>query len=150
MIPPTIITWILLLFGLITCAPLLCIQFLLIRDPRGKTARDLVIGKDKDWRDDTHFLSAFGGSVADWTIFAPLFFLGTIGVLAGSVWGYILYAGAGAIMLYINVVLWFQEKKHVYPLVGPVAYYTYYWGDFVYWGIASILYAVIRLNGGVV
>ena len=147
MIPPTIITWILVLFGLITCAPLLFIQFRVIMDPHGRTVKDFVIGKDLDWRDETHLLSAIGGSRADWIVFAPLLVLGTIGVLIGSTWGYVLYAAAGAVMLYINVSLWYQEKKNVYPVVGPVAYYTYYWGDFVYWGAASVIYAMIRLNG---
>ena len=147
MLPPTLVTWILIIFGYITCGPLLYIQFLVMRDPGDKKVKDLVIGKDQDWHDETHFRSAKAGARADLFIFGPLLILGTVGVLLGTVWGYVVYAAAGAIMLYINVTLWFQEKENIYPLVGPFAYYTYYWGNFVYWGLASITYAVLRLNG---
>ncbi len=144
---PTVITAVLIVFGLITCGPLLYIQFLVMRDPQSRKVKDIVIGKDQDWHDPTHFRSAGGGARADLFIFGPLFVLGMAGVLLGLIWGYVLYAAAGAIMLYINVTLWFQEKQNIYPLVGPFAYYTYYWGNFVYWGTASVIYAVLRLSG---
>ena len=147
MIQLTFITWILLLFGLITNLPLLYVQFRVIMGPDRRDVKDLVIRKGMDWRDETHFRSAIGSSRADWLIFGPLFILGTCGVWRGSVWGYLLYAAAGAIMLYISITLWFQEKKYVYPSVGSVAYFTYYWGNFVYWGGLSFVYATLRLEG---
>ena len=39
------------------------------------------------------------------------------------------------------------EREYVYPAVGPLAYYTYIWGNFVYWGAATLIYALLRLNG---
>jgi hypothetical protein len=39
--------------------------------------------------------------LADWILFMPLFVAGIIGVLLGQVWGYVLFAVAGAIQLYI-------------------------------------------------
>ncbi len=87
MFPPTIITWILIISGLITCVPLLCTQFMFILNPHGKRVRDIVIGKDKDWRDETHFQSAIGGSRADWIVFAPPFIPGMAGVILGDPMG---------------------------------------------------------------
>jgi len=43
--------------------------------------------------------------------------------------------------------LWFFEKEYVYQAQGPLVYYTYWWGNFVYWGTAALIYAVLRLNG---
>jgi hypothetical protein len=147
MLQPTLVTWILVIFGLITCGPLLVAQLVMLLQPEGQRAKDLMIGKGEEWRDHTHFKSALALAWADWIVFTPVFVAGIIGVLLGQKWGYALYAVAGAIQLYINVFLWFFEREYVYPAVGPVAYYTYIWGDFVYWGAATLVYTLVRLNG---
>ena len=72
---------------------------------------------------------------------------GIIGMLLSKQWGFLLFAVSGAIQVYINTLLWFLEKEYVYPSKGPLKYYTYYWGNFIYWGTASFLYGVLRLNG---
>ncbi len=118
-------------------------------EPEGNKAKDILVGKDEEWRDKTHFKSSYGLAIADWFIFAPLFILGIIGILLSSYWGYLLFAVSGAIQLYMNVFLWFLEKEYVYPSMGPLKYYTYYWGNFIYWGAASLLYGIYRLNGHV-
>jgi hypothetical protein len=147
MLQPTLVTWILVIFGLITCCPLLYAQLVMLLQPQGQRAKDLMIGKGEDWRDRTHFKSALALAWADWLVFTPVFVAGIIGVLLGREWGYVLFAVAGAIQLYINVFLWFFEREYVYPAVGPVAYYTYIWGDFVYWGAATFVYSLLRLTG---
>jgi hypothetical protein len=144
---PTFVTWILLVFGWLTCGPLLYAQFVVLIQPHGQRAKELMMGKDQDWRDGTHFRSAVALAWADWLFFAPLFAVATIGVLLGRTWGYALFGAAGAVQLYVNLYLWFLERAYVYPAVGPVAYYTYIWGNFVYWGAASLAYAVLRLAG---
>ena len=147
MYQPTITTWILIVFGLITCFPLLLAQLVILIDPKGKKAKDILIGKGEEWRDKSHFKSAFSMAWADWLIFMPFFTLGIIGIFQSTYWGYLLFAVSGAIQLYINIFLWFFEKEYVYPSRGPLKYYTYYWGNFIYWGAASVLYGIYRLNG---
>ncbi len=58
MIQPTIITWVIAIFGAITFMPLLFAQFLMILKPHSQKTKDLIIDKGKDWRDKTHFRSA--------------------------------------------------------------------------------------------
>ena len=53
MYQPTLITWILILFGLITCLPLLVAQLIILLEPEGKRAKDILIGKGEEWRDKT-------------------------------------------------------------------------------------------------
>ena len=142
----TLITWILIIFGTITCIPLLIAQLIILFEPDGKRAKDILIGKGEEWRDKTHFKSAYSLAMVDWIIFAPLFILSVIGMLTGNLWGYLLFSVSGAIQLYINGFLWFFEKEYVYPSIGPLKYYTYYWGNFIYWGVASLLYGIARLN----
>jgi len=141
---PTIITWVLIIFRLITCCPLLYAQLIMIRKPHSEKAKELLIGKGEDWRDNSHFKSQQSLARTDWIIFTPIFIGGMIGIIFAENWGYILYALAGAIQLYINAFLWFFEKEYVYPAIGPAAYYTYYWGNFIYWGLAVVVYSTLR------
>jgi hypothetical protein len=147
MFQPTLVTWILIFFGLITCGPLLYAQLVVLLQPHSQKTRDLVIGKGEEWRDNTHFKSAVALAWADWIFFIPVWVAGIIGVLFGQVWGYALFGVAGAIQLYINIFLWFFEREYVYPAAGPLAYYTYLWGNFIYWGAATLIYSLLRLNG---
>jgi hypothetical protein len=126
MFEPTIVTWIIIIFGIITCGPLLYAQLIILLQPEGQKAKDILIGKGKEWRDRTHFKSAYAFALADWIFLLPAFVSGIIGVFLGEIWGYVLFAVAGKISLYINIFLWFFEKEDVYPSVGPLAYYTYF------------------------
>lgn len=146
MIEPTYATWILIIFGAVTLLPLFVAQLIMLFQPDSQKARDILIGTGEDWRDRTHYRSALGGAWADWILFMPLAVAGSVGVLLGHVWGYLLWASAGSISVYINIVLWFMEKEYVYPSRGLLRYYTYYWGFFVYWGIAALVYSVFRLS----
>ena len=146
MLEPTLITWILVVFGLLfVFLPMLFIQLLMVLRPRSQKTRDICIGKGEDWRDKTHFRMSFGVGWADLVIWLPLLAAGSIGVLMGQVWGYALWAASGAISVYINIILWFSEREYVYPTYGPLVYYTYFWGFFVYWGVAVVVYSVLRL-----
>ncbi len=144
---PTIVTWILVIFGATTLAPLFLIQLFLILKPNSQKIKDLIVAKGEDWRDETHFRSALGFAWADWLVVVPLLVSGSIGVILGYAWGYVLWGAAGSISLYTNIALWFLERKYVYPSRGALAYYSYYWGFFVYWGAIALAYSVIRLSG---
>ena len=147
MLEPTIVTWIIIIFGVITCGPLLYAQLVVLLHPGRQKAKDILIGKGEEWRDKTHFKSAYALAWADWIFLLPAFFAGIIGVLLGEIWGYVLFAVASSISLYINIFLWFFEREYVYPAVGPLAYYTYIWGNFIYWGAVALIYSLLRLNG---
>lgn len=140
-------TWILVIFGAVTLVPLVLAQLLMLINPESQLARNILIGKDEQWRDRTHFRLAYGCAWADWLITVPLSVVGSIAVVQGQLWGYVLWAAAGTLSLYVNVVLWFVEREFVLPAFGPLAYYTYYWGFFVVWGGAALGYAVLRLAG---
>ncbi len=144
---PTTVTWGLIAFGGITLAPLVFAQVVMLFKPHSQQAIDILVAKGEDWRDKTHYRSALGLAWADWLLVVPLVVSGSIGVGLGQAWGYVLWGAAGSISLYINVVLWFMEKEYVYPSRGALAYYTYYWGFFVYWGALALAYSALRLSG---
>ena len=141
------ITWLLVLFGALTLLPLVLAQLAMLIRPNSRRAKDILIGKGEDWRDKTHFRSAYGFAWADWALLVPFGLAGSIGVLVGHPWGYVLWGAAGTMSLYSNLVLWFLEREYVYPSRGPLAYYTYYWGFFILWGVAALGYSAFRLSG---
>lgn len=61
--------------------------------------------------------------------------------------GNVLLGAAGTISLYVNIVLLWVEKKHVFRAVGAFAYYTYCWGFFVCWGALALIYSALRVSG---
>ena len=84
---PTIVTWSLVLFGLVTLIPLMAAQSSMLINPDGEKTRDMIIGKGENWRDKTHFKLARGGAWADWLLLTPLFLVGSAGMLLGNPWG---------------------------------------------------------------
>jgi hypothetical protein len=121
---PTMVTWVLIIFGAITMAPLVMAQVIMLARPNSQQVKDILVTKGEDWRDNTHFRSALGFAWADWLLVVPLIISGSIGVILGYAWGYVLWGAAGSISLYINIVLWFVEKEYVYPSRGALAYYS--------------------------
>ncbi len=144
MLEPDIITWVLVIFGLVLIfLPMLYAQLLMVMRPQDQKTKDLLVGKGEDWRDESQFRFSYGMGWADLVMWLPLLVVGSIGVLLGQQWGYVLWAASGAISVYINIVLWVSEREYV--SVGPLVYYTFFWGFFVYWGIAVVIYSMVRL-----
>ena len=48
---PTIVTWVLVVFGVITLVPLFLAQFSMLIRPDTRRTTDLIVGKGEDWRD---------------------------------------------------------------------------------------------------
>lgn len=145
MIKISLFTWILTIFGAITFLPLLGAQLIMLLKPDSQQAKDLIIGKGEDWRDKTHFKSALAFARADLLILFPLFIGGTIGIFAGQIWGYVLWFALGMLSIYFSIIFWVMEKEYTYPTKGWLAYYTYFWGFFLYWGIGAAIYSTIQI-----
>ena len=66
MIQPTVVTWVLVIFGAVFIFLLLLYaQLLMVLRPRSQAAQDLLIGKGEAWRDKTHFRMSLGSAWAD-------------------------------------------------------------------------------------
>ena len=144
---PTAVTWVLVAWGVVTLVPLALVQLAFLVSPHSPRSKEWLIGAHEDWRDRTHFRFSLGAAWADWLVTLPLFVGGVVGMALGEAWGYVLFGAAATISLYVNVILWFTEKEHVYPSRGPLRYFTYYWGFFVYWGVVALAYSVLRVGG---
>jgi hypothetical protein len=139
---PTIFTWILAVFGAITFLPLMVAQFIMLLKPKSQQAKDLIIEKGKEWRDHTHYRSALAFAWADILVIFPLLILSSVGVFSGQLWGYTLWLVLGILSIYFSILFWVLEKSYTYSAVGSLAYYTYFWGFFLYWGIGALVYSI--------
>jgi hypothetical protein len=140
---PTLFTWIIAIFGAITFLPLMLAQLVMLISPNSRQAKELIIGKGEEWRDHTHFRSAYAFAWADLVIILPLLVISTIGVFACQLWGYALWLALGLLSIYFSILFGITEKAYTYPSYGWMAYYTYFWGFFLYWGIGATVYSLI-------
>ncbi len=120
---PTTITWILAIFGAITFLPLMFAQVVMLLKPKSRQAKDLIIGKGKEWRDHTHFRSALAFAWADLLIILPLLIISIIGVFSGHVRGEALWLSLGILSIYFSILFWVLEKAYTLPSCGWLAYY---------------------------
>lgn len=141
----SIITWILALFGAITFLPLMAAQLIMLLRPNSEKARELIIGKGEKWRDHTHYKSALAFACADLLVILPLLIASYMGVFQSQLWGYVLWLALGVLSIYFSILFWVMEKAYTYPSKGWLAYYTYYWGFFLYWGIGAVVYSTIQI-----
>lgn len=142
MIEPTISTWIIAIGSGITFLPLMVAQIFMIIKPNGQNTKNLIIGKGEDWRDESHFKYSLAFAWADWLVILPLLIFSNIGVLMGELWGYILWLVLGVISIYFSVIFWILERKISISANGLIAYFTYVWGFFLYWGIGASIYSL--------
>jgi hypothetical protein len=147
MFEPTKITWVLVIFGLIIYVFPLYLQIFAVRNHHSQRVKDLLIGNGEDYFDKTHFLFYSGTGWADLIMQFPLLIIGSIGVVLGQAWGYLLWMAVASIAMYIIIVLWFVDREYQYPKCGPLAFYPYFWGILVYWSIEVIAYCLLRFNG---
>ena len=88
-------------------------QNVLYMAPTRQQAKDILIGKGEDWRNETHFGMSHGAAWADLVIWLPLLVAGSAGVLLGQAWGFTLWAASGAISVHISIILWFSEREYI-------------------------------------
>ena len=147
MVKPSVLTWILVIFGVVFIfIPIVYVQLNVAVNPDSQRTKDMIIGRGEDYRDNTHVRVSYGIAISDLIFWLPILAAGSIGVILGRKWGYILWGVSGAISVYISIVLLFTEYQYVFPAVGPLMYYTIIWGFFVYWRVAAITYATLRLS----
>ncbi|MHC4536119.1 MAG: hypothetical protein ACYS6K_19380 [Planctomycetota bacterium] len=84
---PTLVTWFLIVFGVITIGTASYIYLVFLRDPHSQKSKDLMLGKSRDWRDKTHFRLELGFAWIDLLFLVPLFVSGCVGMLISQPWG---------------------------------------------------------------
>ena len=141
----TALTWVIAIVGLALIGLLAVLQFVAVVRPRGEWTIANVYGGSPDTTDPTaYFAFNQGYAWADPFFWAPLQIAGSIGMLLGQRWGFLLALVASVPYWYtaITIFIWdrdlgFRQKT--------MTYWVIIWGIWPVFGIASGIYCFARL-----
>lgn len=142
----TALTWIVAVLGLLLIVVLAAAQLVALLRPRSQWTIDNVYGGSPDTTDaNAYFAFNQGYAWADVVFWAPLQIAGSIGMLLGQRWGFLLALIASVPFWYsaIPIFIWDRDmgfRKNTWS-------YWVVWGVFPAYGVASGAYCLIRLLG---
>ena len=141
----TLATWIVALTGLVLIALLGTLQFIAVIRPRARWTIDNVYGGSPDDTDPRAYFAFNQASAwADSFLWAPLQIAGSVGMLLGERWGFLLALMASVPFWYTAVYFWFWDRDLGFR--EPTAqYWIVVWGIWPLFGVIESVYCVVRL-----
>jgi len=143
----TVGTWVVAISGLVLICLLSGLQLVAVVRPRAAWTITNVYGGDpKDTDPTAYFAFNQGFAWADPFFWAPLQIIGSIGMLAGQRWGFLLALAASVPYVYtaISIFVWDRDlgfRKNTFN------YWVVVWGMWPAFGIVQGIYCFSRLNG---
>ena len=138
----TTATWIVALTGLLLIGLLGGLQLVAVLRPRAPWTIDNVYGGSPDATDPTaYFAFNQGYAWADLFFWAPLQIAGSVGMLLGERWGFLLALVASVPFWYsaISIFVWDRD------LGFRQAYWIVTWGIWPLFGVVEGVYCFVRL-----
>jgi hypothetical protein len=138
-------TWIVAIAGLVLMGLLGALQLVAVVNPRGAWTIRNVYGGDPNATDPTaYFAFNQGYAWADAVFWAPLQVAGSIGMLLGQRWGFLLALVASVPFWYtaIPIFIWDRDLGFRQP---TVTYWVVIWGMFPAFGVLEGVYCFVRL-----
>lgn len=140
----SLITYLVLIVVGIPTLTLAAIQLAVVIYSRGKLARRLA-NHGLEWDSEEHRLRAVGYAYADIFVNLPSYILAVMGILSNQAWGYVFLAINGATHVYSSIFLFLSERARDKGVIGAFAFYTYWWGGYLYTGALGLAFALWRL-----
>ena len=138
----TPMTWIIALAGLAIIGLLAVLQLVAVARPRAAWTVENVYGGSPDDTDPVaYFAFNQGWAWADAFFWAPLQIAGSIGMLLGQHWGFVVALVASVPFWYsaIPIFIWDRDLGFRKP------YWYISWGIFPVFGVAEGVYCAVRL-----
>jgi hypothetical protein len=143
----TVLTWIVALAGLVIMGVLLAAQLVALFRPRAEWTIKNIYGGDPG-RTDPKAYFAFNQGVAwaDVFFWGPVQIAGSIGMLLGQRWGFLLALIASVPYLYtaITIFIWDRDME---IRKNTFLYWVIVWGMFPAFGLLEMVYCFVRLSG---
>ena len=141
----TALTWIVAILGLLIIGILASLQFVAVLRPRAKWTIDNVYGSTPEGTDPTaYFAYNQGQAWADPFFWAPLQIAGSIGMLLGERWGFLLALMASVPYWYTAVLIFIWDRDMGFRQ-NTFYYWVIVWGMFPAYGILEGIYTFVRL-----
>ena len=143
----TAATWVIAIVGLLLICLLSGLQLVAVVRPRAPWTIENVYGGSPDATDPkAYFAFNQGYAWADPFLWAPLQIAGSVGMLLGQRWGFLLALAASVPFVYtaITIFIWDRDlgfRKNTFT------YWVVVWAMWPVFGVVEGIYCFTRLNG---
>ena len=138
-------TWAIGLTGLVLITVLSALQLVAVVRPRAQWTIDNVYGGDPTATDPTAFFAFNQGSAwADPFLWAPLQIAGSVGMVMGERWGFLL-ALMASVPYWYTAVFFFIWDRDLGFRRNTLSYWIVIWGMWPAFGVVEGLYCFVRL-----
>ena len=141
----TTLTWIVAILGLLIMGILASLQFVAVLRPRTEWTIENVYGGTPEDTDPTaYFAFNQGYAWADSFLWAPLQIAGSIGMLLGQRWGFLLALAASIPYVYTAIPIFIWDRDMGFR-ENTLFYWLIVWGMFPAYGVLAGVYTFVRL-----
>ena len=141
----TLLTWIVAIGGLAIIGVLGGLQLVAVLRPRSEWTIKNVYGSSPEGTDPTaYFAFNQGLAWADPFFWAPLQIAGSIGMLLGERWGFLLALSASVPYVYTAIPIYIWDRDMGFR-ENTFVYWVIVWGMFPAYGILEGVYTFLRL-----
>jgi hypothetical protein len=141
----TWLTWIVAVAGLVLIGLLATLQLVAVVNPRGEWTIRNVYGGDPSGTDPAaYFAFNQGYAWADPFFWAPLQVAGSIGMLLGERWGFLLALVASVPFWYSAIPIFVWDRDMGFRQ-NTLTYWAFVWGMFPAYGLFEMTYCLVRL-----
>jgi hypothetical protein len=138
-------TWVVAILGLVIMGLLGGLQLVAVLRPRSAWTIDNVYGGNPETTDPTaYFAFNQGYAWADAIFWAPLQIAGSIGMILGYRWGFLLALVASVPFWYTAIPIFIWDRDLGYRK-NTFTYWAFVWGMFPAFGILEGVYCFVRL-----
>jgi hypothetical protein len=141
----TLLTWIVGVGGLLLMGLLAAAQLVAVINPRGEWTIENIYGGDPSNTDPkAYFAFNQGYAWADTVFWAPIQIAGSVGMLFGLRWGFLL-ALIGSVPFWYSAIPIFIWDRDMGFRKNTFTYWVFVWGVFPAFGVLETVYCVVRL-----
>ncbi|MHC4777170.1 MAG: hypothetical protein ACYTFG_01195 [Planctomycetota bacterium] len=141
----TAITWLVSILGLLIMGLLTAVQLVAVISPRGKWTVENVYGGSPEATDEkAYFAVNQGYAWADVFFWAPIQLAGSVGMLLGQKWGFLLALMGSIPFVYTGITIFIWDRDLGFRK-NTFTYWVIVWAMFPAFGILEACYCFIRL-----
>jgi hypothetical protein len=141
----TILTWVVGVAGLFIMGLLVSLQLVAVFKPRAEWTLENIYGGDASGTDPKAFFAFNQGYAwADTLFWGPIQIIGSIGMLLGQRWGFLLALMGSVPFLYSAITIFIWDRDMGFRR-NTFVYWVVVWGMFPAFGLLEMVYCFLRL-----
>ena len=141
----TTLTWVIAAVGLVLILLLGSLQFVAVLRPRTEwTIKNVYGSSPEDTDPKAYFAFNQGYAWADSFLWAPLQIAGSIGMLLGERWGFLLALAASIPFVYTAIPIFIWDRDMGFR-ENTLFYWLIVWGIWPAFGVVEFVYCLVRL-----